>query len=100
MGLLYHFFFLGGGGEAGVEGFLVFSTSTTPVHFKLIKYTTHHKYFQNKSKWYPRSCGVFNDVIIFREIYRNFEITFDVKNYFFILLLPFLKENLLDISNK
>ena len=29
----------------------------------------------------------------------EFEITFDVKNYF-LLLLQFLKENLLEISNK
>ena len=47
---------------------LVFSRSGCPIHFKLGKYLTHHKFFQNKSKWYPRSRDFFNYVIIFREI--------------------------------
>ena len=62
---------LRGGGVGGLVELpppLVFSRSTCPINFKLGKYLTHHKYFQNKSKWYPRSRDFFNDVIIFREI--------------------------------
>ena len=36
---------------------LVFSRITCPIHFKLNKYLNHHKYFQNKSKWYSKSRG-------------------------------------------
>ena len=89
LGPLYH---LGKGGGEGKTTPLVFSRSTCPIHFKLGTYLTHHKHFQNKSKWYPKSRDSFDDVIIF-------EITFDVKNYF-LLLLRFLKEDLLEISIK
>ena len=83
---------------------LLFSRSTCQIHFKLGKYLTHHKYFQIKSKWHPRSRDFLmtsSYFVKFSEILMKFqfEITFDVKNYF-LLLLRFLKENLLEISNK
>ena len=48
--------------------FKIVSRSNCPIHFKLGKYLTYHKYFQKKSKWYPRSREFFDDVIIFSEM--------------------------------
>ena len=83
---------------------LVFSRCVSPIHFKLGKYLTNHKYFQNKSKWYPRSRDVLMTSSYFVKFSETvmkfqFEITFDLKNYF-LLLLQFVKENLLEISDK
>ena len=92
LGPLYHF----GGGEVKLPPThaLVFSRSTRPIYFKLGKYLTHQKYSQNKSKWYPRSRDFLmtsSYFVKFSEILMKFqfEITFDVKNYF-LLLLRFL----------
>ena len=68
LGMLYHL-----GGEGGGLSPVVFSRSTSPIHFKLCKYLKHHNYFESKSKWYPRSRDFFNDIIIFREILGNFD---------------------------
>ena len=55
LGPLYHF--AGGGGGKITPPPLIFSRITCPIHFKLNKYLNHHKYFQNKSKWYSKSRG-------------------------------------------
>ena len=64
LGPLYHFVGEGWGGYPP----LVFPRSTCPIHFKLDKYLIHHKYFQKKSKWYPRSRDFLDDLIIFSKI--------------------------------
>ena len=93
------------GGMGGVKITpLVFSWSACPVHFKLGKYLTHDKYFQKNQTGTlgPVAFSMTSSYFVkFSKILMKFqfEITFDVKNYF-LLLLRFLKENLLEISNK
>ena len=103
LGPLYHFGVCGEGGGVKLPS-LVLSKSTCPIHFKLGKYLSHHNYFQNKSKQYPSSRDFlmtssyfvkFSDILM----KLQFEITFDVKNYF-LLLLRFLKEILVCQNHK
>ena len=93
LGPRYHFGW-GGGIITPHPRPLFFSRSTCPIYFKLGKYLTHHKYSQNKSKWYPRSRDFLMTSSYFVKFSETlmkfqFEITFDVKNYF-LLLLRFL----------